>query len=337
LIHTWTYFTTETIRYNGAVADNQFVYVPLVGGKVLALDLVTGEKVWEVAFDGSISANLHVSPQALYVAHSIPSTHADRLATAGYLRALDRRTGSTLWVQKWEHTIVSLSAAQPDRLFVGDDRGTLLALHASTGETIWKFQTSGPIRAGVSIYDDVVYVGSDDGTLYALDSKNRKERWRFKTKGPVRSRVEVSERQVFFGSDDGFVYCLDKRSGRLRWKVRTGAAVQAKPTLISHRLIVASYDNFVYALNPDNGDPQWKVKLSGRITADPIVSGQAVLITVLRDRRAVVLRVEDGRKLDAFELPPEFEIAAPPVVAGNFLLLTTDKGVVAARASPFAY
>jgi outer membrane protein assembly factor BamB len=332
LIQTWTYLTSETLRYNGAIADDQLVYAPLVGGKVLALRLATGEKAWEVKLSGSILANLQVSPQALYIAISTSPSEVAQTALATELRGLNRQTGATMWTRKWEQMVVSLTAAPPDKLFAGDDQGNLLALNASTGDILWQFQTGGPIRAGVSVDGEVAYAGSDDGMLYALDNVTGKDRWRFKAKEPIRSRVEVSERWLFFGSDNGFVYCLDKRSGDRRWRVRTGAAVQAKPTRVGQRLIVASYDNFVYALDPDNGNHQWRVNLAGRIAADPIVQGQAVLITTLRGRRAVVLRVEDGKKLNAFDLPSEFEIVAPPVMSGDFLVLTTDNGVVAAQA-----
>jgi len=94
---------------------------------------------------------------------------------------------------------------------------------------------------------------------------------------------------------------------------------------------VSSYDNFVYGLDPHSKALRWKVRLSGRIIADPIAREKAVLLSVLRGHRVVVLRAEDGKEIQSLELGEGFEIVAPPVMAGDVLVLTTDQGVIAAR------
>lgn len=335
LVRAWSYLTADTLRYKGAVADRQNVYVPLAGGQILALKLTSGERVWTAHSEGDIATGLQVDDKAVYVTISSLSEAHQRNHSS--LRALDTQTGEILWQRSFDQLITSLThhseAGRPNRgrLYVGTEAGSLMALDLSTKEPIWQFQTGDAIRGHVTEQRDVVYVGSDDGYLYALDAETGRQRWRFKTGGAVRAQVEVSRNRVFLGSFDGSVYCLDNHSGKRRWKRRTGAAIHAKPTLVNTTLIVASYDNFVYAFDSDSGTLRWKVKLSGRIMADPVARGNAVLVSTIRDHRVVVLQAEDGKEINSLDLGAGFEIVAPPVMAGQVLILTTDQGIIAAR------
>jgi outer membrane protein assembly factor BamB len=334
-VKAWTYLTTDTLRYKGAVTDGHHVYVPLASGELLALDGTTGERLWVAPYQGQLAVQLQVDDQAVYVATRSPIEAGEK--SDNVLLALNKRTGELRWRKSFDEPTTALTRLDQanqsgaDRLYIGTAAGSVIALDLSTRERAWLFRSRGAVRGHVRQHEGVVYVGSDDGHLYALDAATGAERWRLETRGPVRAPVEVSSNRIFVGSFDGWVYCLERQTGKRRWSMRTGAAIEAQPTLVAETLVVGSYDNFVYAVDPDSGALRWKVKLSGRIIADPITLGDSVLLSVLRDDRVVILRVGDGQETNSLELGQGFEIVAAPALAGEVLILTTDQGIIAAR------
>lgn len=335
-VKAWTYLTTETLRYRGAVPDGQNVYVPLAAGQLLALKLASGELVWAVRYEGELAADVQIGDGALYVATT--SAHSREKAQS-FLLALDKNTGQMLWQRTIDERITSLSyqpySQPPDRgrLYVGTATGVVIGISPSTSKSVWSAHLRSPVRSQAKLHEGILYIGSDDGYLHALEAATPMggQRWQFKTGGPVRAPVHVSSSAVFVGSFDGWVYCLDRRTGKLRWKRRTGAAIEAQPTLASEAVVVGSYDNFVYALDQSSGAWRWKVRLSGRIIADPIVLGEAVLVSALRDYRVLMLRISTGQPMSSLDLDQGFEIVAAPKLAGDVLILTTDQGIIAAR------
>lgn len=328
----WTYLTPETLPYHAAVSNGENVYVPLSGGRILALKLETGETAWMENYPGDFTTRLQMNEEIIYAAL------ADRSRSDGesvyQLVAIAADKGDILWQHPYSEMVTSLSvrpAGKAGRIYVGTVRGVLYALNSSTGQPIWQFHTRGSIRGPVTQVGSSIYVGSDDGHLYALDAADGTVRWAFKTGGPVRSPVEACSKLVYFGSFDGWVYAVNKRTGKRAWRMRTGAAIQAKPTLVGGHLIVASYDNFVYGLHPSTGSIRWKVRLSGRIVADPLIGDDAVLVSALRDHRLIVLNARDGKVTNTIELGQEFEIAGPPSLVDGTMIMITDRGIVAAR------
>lgn len=334
----WTYLTSDALPYHAAVSNGESVYVPLSGGRILALKLATGAALWMENYHGDFTTRLQIHEDVIYAALAGRNHNEE---SAYELLAIAARRGEILWRYRCPQMITSLSvdsSQKSRRVYVGTAQGTLYALDPSTGLTLWQFHARGSIRGPATEVGASVYVGSDDGHLYALTTADGIVRWAFETRGPVRSPVGASAKLIYFGSFDGWVYAVNRRTGKRAWKMRTGAAIQAKPTLVGDHLIVASYDNFVYGLHPSTGGIRWKARLSGRIVADPLVSDDAVLVSALRDHRLIVLNARTGWMINVIELGREFEIAGPPMLANGMVVMITNRGIVAARArAPQSY
>jgi outer membrane protein assembly factor BamB len=333
-VKAWSYLTTDTLRYNGAVADGQHVFVPLRDGQLMAFQLNTGEQAWTAQYQMEWTTGVSFDDRALYLASASSASDTNQSYA---LLAVDKQTGQILWQKPWNERITSLThrpsteTAGSARIYLGTVGGSFMAIDPSSQQMIWQINTGQPVSARAREHDGVVYTGSDDGHVYALDAMTGHERWRFKTGAPVRARVEVGADRIFAGSFDGSVYCLDRSNGHQRWKMRTGAAIAAQPLLVQNRLIVSSYDNFAYALRAKSGTVQWKTKLPGRLMADSIVSGETVLLSALRASNVVALLLSEGQVAGSLELGKGIEIVAAPVMSSDILVLTTDRGIIAAR------
>lgn len=74
--------------------------------------------------------------------------------TFGIFAALDMRTNTVVWNQRWSDECYSGSAVTRGGLvFVGRGDGRLTALNSSTGQLLWEFQTGAGLNAPVSVFE----------------------------------------------------------------------------------------------------------------------------------------------------------------------------------------
>jgi outer membrane protein assembly factor BamB len=124
------------------------------------------------------------------------------------------------------------------------------------------------------------------------------------------------------------VYAVNDRGGKLLWKRRTGAGVQAVAA-VENGLLASSLDNFAYFLSLKKGAVVWRQLLPGRIPARPVTASDGALFTPLSTDSAIVLNLKDGKPLNTLRIGEENTSSAAPVAAGNFVLLTTQHGLLA--------
>ena len=78
-----------------------------------------------------------------------------RSSDAGILAAMDMRTNTIVWRQRWqgETCFSGATVTASGLLFVGRNDGRLQAFDSSNGDTLWEFQTGAGMNAPVSIFE----------------------------------------------------------------------------------------------------------------------------------------------------------------------------------------
>jgi outer membrane protein assembly factor BamB len=323
----WQYDSDRTVNLTPAT-DGERIYLPLASGTVVSLRATDGQLFWKTDIGGELSASPVADEQAVYIASMLGGPPSKDPRAEGALRALGREGGITLWMRTFRLPLRGALAMNETTLFAGGSDGRFYALDKRTGKFIWVMQYWSPFASRPVVSGSHLYVGSDDGTLFSLDQATGKQVWRYRTRGAVRGRVAVVDGVVYFGSADGFVYAVDEVDGRLRWRTRTGAGVQAVAS-VPGGLLVASLDNFVYSLSLTRGDRLWKRQLAGRLAAEPLTTSDGALFTPLSGDTVVVLDLRDGKQLNTLPVGEDSNTAASPIVAGNVLLVTTRRGLLA--------
>jgi len=97
-------------------------------------------------------------------------------------------------------------------------------------EMAWTFKAPKGVKSGAAIAGDRVYLGDDSGTLLALDRATGKEIWTFKTESAIEAVPLVLDDSVYIGSGDGFLYALNRNTGKPRWKYETDDKINGGPT-----------------------------------------------------------------------------------------------------------
>lgn len=330
LVGRWEYGTDQTLNLSPAVREGA-VYLPLAAGNLVALRLADGKLDWRAEMGGDITASPASDERAVYVASQTVTPLESTARTEGTLRALSRASGVTLWARSVPSPLRGDMASDGTGLFGWGRDGQLYAFEKESGKVRWVLSLDAPLTASLADSGRGVYVGGRDGSVASIEKSNGTNLWRYRTPGapsaPVTS-IAVGANRVFVGTAEGSVLALDESTGNLLWKVRNGSGVQTLAAT-GQGVLAASSDNFVYLLSARRGRRVWKRQLSGRVTAAPAVMPQQAFLCPLAGEECVVLDLKTGRRVNRLVVGEDNNTSASPRVAGNLLLVTTRRGLLA--------
>lgn len=151
-------FDRKTVQSSPAVAGGR-VFVGTRSGSLFALDLASGERLWEASHGTSwVNGSPAVAEGRVFVGSS----------DGRFLQAVDAETGRELWRREsglsWSSPVVL-----GDVVHFTEYNGRVRALDVATGETRWGTVLPADGWASPVVDDGVLFVGSDDG-FYALRS-----------------------------------------------------------------------------------------------------------------------------------------------------------------------
>jgi outer membrane protein assembly factor BamB len=211
----WVYQRTNpplTIRnYAGGTTSRGGLFSGTAGGKLLALDLNTGNVGWE----GNVA-----TPKG--------ATELERIADVTSLPVVEDRQVCAVAYQgrvacfeilrgdlAWTRDVSSLSGLAIDNrfLFVADDAGAVHALDKVTGASAWKQDKLTSRRAaGAQIAGDFLLVEDIEGYVYLLDRNDGKLVGRAPTDGtPATAQAAVSGPNAVWQSEGGTLYAVSGR------------------------------------------------------------------------------------------------------------------------------
>lgn len=146
------------------VIDRGMVLAMGSAGTLAAIDLRSGQRVWERNIGGSQTP--WVAGRFLFV-----------VTSSADVAAVERDTGKVKWVtpltqyadEKRRNPIQWVGPVlASDRLLVGGSTGELLALSPYTGEVIGKLAIGSPMRLAPVVANRTIYILADTGRLIAL-------------------------------------------------------------------------------------------------------------------------------------------------------------------------
>ena len=288
------------------IADNMVFFAD--EEQVFAVGLKSGEILWQYQDQN----NPHFFPHGLAALRQaqgklfVTVNDTDNLQTMknGLVYGLDAESGRFLWkTQIAADPSHSLPLVAEEKVFVGDDSGSLNALDAITGKILWqkKLVGDGEIHSSPAYDQGLIFIGTEGDARYTPSPKNPSSLfalkpatgeivWQFSIDyaqggtNLIHSTPAISDGVVYFGSENGWFYALEAQNGNLIWKkelARGGMMVgtSAAAGLGYGKVFVSLWSGKFVALDQKTGDTIWEFKYEGNGTdSSPVVADGKVCL-----------------------------------------------------------
>ena len=287
-------FALECPILGGTAMDDEFLYVPVAGSSLAALDRKTGRQVWRrdtgdkivtpplVAGDVVFVQNRRYQVIALKKQDGNPVWNAPSLSGFKYAMTwaegvlfLDR-PGALVgirWPEKeqvWQSgpeagmdvhgwTVFSSPAVLGSRVVVTTNHQEIVAWDWRRSRELWRRRGDTDPAVPPVILAGSVWVPLRTGDLLALDPATGRERLRVPVGAWVGNPVGGHKNRIYIALPSGRVRAVDATTGRRLWEVDLGAAAVTSP-VTTRNLILIGVNDGVVALDPDKGAIRWRLR-----------------------------------------------------------------------------
>ncbi len=261
-----------------AIAGN-VAYVGSSTGTLAAIDLGTGNILWQANADGPVF-------------HAPAVTEALVLygSQDGKLRAVDRATGELRWSfaagdVDWEVRDIFINGT-PNIVdgvaYFSSEDWNVYAVDVGTGEEVWRHTLGEEPQAWhLPIVGRVAYIGAWDGHLYAIDIDSGERAWVSQTDDRKRADLPaqvpfvtavpiVDDDSVYFPDWAGNLFAVDRATGKQRWRYDANAIdgrhVGSRSFIAAHGDVIyfsTVEDRHLVGVDRDSGREVWRQRTDG--------------------------------------------------------------------------
>ncbi len=274
----WSY--SEERVFTAITVDETTAYVATNEAQIVAISLLTGQKLWAAELGGTLVSNLEVTSAGLHLVSQPDSNPA-------LLWRLSKDTGipsKPIETSDGRQTIKSINA----RLVTVSSSGKVNSYEPRELTAVWNRVPTGAITGEPFISNELIAFATSDGKLIKMSTST----------GEIISTQQLASKPTrVFASLNGLVFGNER--GELvsvypNWKFRTGAAINGVNSF-GEALLVTSYDNFVYLIRRGGGDVIWKKRLEGRVAGTIIVDENRLAAFSLGAENGYVIETTKGR------------------------------------------
>jgi outer membrane protein assembly factor BamB len=322
----------QFIRLTPVLADGR-LYAASFNGVVLALDALSGQRLWETATQLPISGGVGVSDNGLVLVGT----------NKGQVIALRQDSGQEAWRAQVSSEVLAPPRATSGMVVVRTGDGKFTGLDARTGERRWMYAPAMPAlslrgSAPPVVTRTLVIAGLETGKLLVL-SLDKGLPVTEKTIAPPRGRTEI-ERLIDIDAEPkifgeylylvayrGSVAAVDMRSGNLLWSRELSS--YAGLDVDEGQVYVSDDSDAVLALDRRSGGTLWRqAELTGRRLSAPVATRDHVVVGdfegylhwLSKDSGRIVGRIRAAGKA----------IVAPPLAAGDTVFVQGQSGALGA-------
>jgi outer membrane protein assembly factor BamB len=305
-------FVGDGFTYDEGSNGDGRIYLADPDGTLRALDLATGETIWEQVFDPANAYQLVTQPVIVDGILFIRDSNEDGDNTYT-TRAFDAESGDPIWDVAKRAPLDYVVQVEDGVVVNAVVMGDLWLLDAKTGEQRGRVRTGGDQYSSVIVGDGAAFVGLPEGGVLAIDVATGVERWQIQLPhyGPeyATGMRTVADGKVYAYAGNR-IYALDARDGTVLWDDASGdiepvfsggviyAAnpgveawqVEAIDAETGERLwtldtpgqthltpagdtLYAGVATSVYALDAATGRPRWRMRIGGSIYSEVAVAG----------------------------------------------------------------
>lgn len=248
--------------------------------------------------------------------------------SAGALYALNSSDGTLKWqypADAKEHSNFGTTPALVNGfLYVTDDTGEAYKIDAATGNAVWTAKLEGAIRSAPVVSNGIVFVGSSNSHCYALNADTGAVLWDETTGGSITTSPTITGSLVVFASSDNSVYSLNIHTGKKAWSLAFDFDPSVASLVYNGANLFVSAGDTIYEIDPNNGAHRSEIKLPINVITAPTVSTDSIYVATQSNTLYALTLAGQKR----WSVTLDGAVTAPPLLAGNLLLVATQSGVV---------
>ncbi len=287
-------------------------------GRVLAVDLQSGQELWRIELDTGFVASPAYRAGVLYVGDY-----------DGTLHALDAANGA----EKWQYASGTEIDGSPNffeqLVLFTSQNGNLYAVHIADGSLAWQYETGDQLQCGPTLAGDKTFLGGCDSFLHIVDVNNGQAVGQpLAIDAPTGSTPSVLGNRVFVPTYAGEIFCYQMPETTPLWRFKNpqlAAEFKNSVAVADGLAVAASRNKRVFAIDVDNGQVVWEQTLRKRCDASPVIAGSRVVVASA-DGRITLFDLKNGEEKWMFEVKPGF-LGAPAVADGR-LVVANDRGTI---------
>ena len=198
------------------------------------------------------------------------------------------------------------------------------------GEVAWRFPTDGPLLSEPAVVGGVVYQTTGDKRILALNESDGQILWEVAASGPVYASPAVTEDTVYVGLLDSDLLALDRMTGELRWAFDSAGPIFA-PAIVHNGVVYpVDWNGTIYGIDALDGEELWRAETDELVLEPPIIyEGDVNAIAIVGfGGRSYVVDWTIGEQRLKYDVGQP--VMSPPVFAGDYMLLATRWGGLAA-------
>lgn len=286
--------------------SGETVVIGSQAGEVIAGDVHTGTKRWQVRLGSAVLSSPAVDDRHVFAA-----------TEGGHIFCLSLDAGRELWKIATGDSFEAPLMLDQDRLYVPSAGGVIYCVSKSDGKVLWRFEAGKKYSAAVTKGGSHLLIGGWNGMFYCLRPDGEIQ-WRFQASQRITEPAVVRNNSVFFAAYDGYIYAMDIPTGRLLW--RTLAKQPANVVLIENHLVTTSEKDLL-TISPQDGGVQKRIPFQNWITRVFVDGRQCIAIA----RTLQSVDLASGEKSKLIQLQNSiFKVAFLP----DMLVVTDDANSV---------
>jgi outer membrane protein assembly factor BamB len=297
---------TKNIRLRPMVSGEN-VYMADYNGKLWALELASGDKVWSKQFDQPITSGVVVAQNNLYIA-----------TQDGLIHSIDKSTGEIEWSQPLTSESIAPVVVDSSQVYIRTVDGRLTAFERSNGKQNWTYEAALPVLSvhgtgSPVLMQNLIITGFANGKLVALDTELGIPRWNKRLAIP-QGRSELERLVDIDGTpfvENGIIYATAYHGklaaigyeGNTQWE--TELSTYYGPELGLGNIYVTRDDDHVQAYDQINGASVWsQPALQGRFLNQPTKHDNYIVVADFEGYVHVLAQV-DGEMLGRLSVRPK--------------------------------
>ena len=314
------------------VVDGERLFAAGNGGRVVALSIEDGRRLWQQDLDTTLSGGPGFGNGLVVVG-----------SADGSVIALEAGTGAVRWRARVTSEVLAAPAVTGQIVLVRTADERVHALDAADGGQLWVHEQAMPSlmlrgSAGFAVADGIAVTGFDNGRVNALQVRDGQLVWETPVITPTgRTEIErmvdvnatprIIGRDVYAVSYQGRLVALALETGRVLWSqdLSSSAGLAADGASV----FVTDSDSEIRAFDRLNGARSWhQPAMRARSLTAPAVVGDAVAVGDFEGQVHLLSRTSG--ELVARVRAGSGPIHSAPVAFGPWLFVQTAGGTLTA-------